>query len=178
MLLRTDGSGRHHTAWFFIVLPDAFHPDWNVSKICNSLQRIIRSVPARSMHRHHFRLQSSVHFSDYAIAFRPRNRGQMLKITLYEHYRANVTDNTLYGRVSARKGRLKLHHNFYNHGITPIVQHWVNDALLKNAKSLCHREWGWTTMNFEQNFKIMLCKCCANMAKENCSQLIISRLQF
>ena len=37
-------------------------------------------------------------------------------------------------------GRLKLHHNFYNHGITPIVHHRVNDTLLKNAKSLCHRE--------------------------------------
>lgn len=32
--------------------------------------------------------------------------------------------------------RLKLHHNFYNHGIAPIVQRRVNDVLLKNAKSL------------------------------------------
>ena len=36
--------------------------------------------------------------------------------------------------------RLKLHHNFYNHGIIPIVHHWVNDAMLKNAKSLRRRE--------------------------------------
>ena len=28
--------------------------------------------------------------------------------------------------------------------------------------------------NFERNFLILLCKCCANMVKENCSQLIIS----
>lgn len=33
-------------------------------------------------------------------------------------------------------------------------------------------------MNFEPNFQILLCKCCANLAKENCSQLIISYLQF
>ena len=36
--------------------------------------------------------------------------------------------------------RLKLHHNYYNHGITPIVHHRVNGALLKNAKSLRRRE--------------------------------------
>lgn len=39
-----------------------------------------------------------------------------------------------------RNDRLKLHHNFYNHGITPIVHHRVNDALLKNAKSFRRRE--------------------------------------
>lgn len=37
-------------------------------------------------------------------------------------------------------GRLKLHHNSYNHGMAPIVQHRVNDTLLKNAKSLRRRE--------------------------------------
>ena len=55
------------------------------------------------MHRHHFRLQSSAHFSDCAIVFRPLNRGQMLKITLYEHYWGNVTDTTLHGRAYARE---------------------------------------------------------------------------
>ena len=33
-------------------------------------------------------------------------------------------------------------------------------------------------MNFEPIFHILLCKCCANSVKENCSQLIISQLQF
>ena len=33
-------------------------------------------------------------------------------------------------------------------------------------------------MNFEPNFQILLCRCCANSVKENCSQLIISQLQF
>lgn len=37
-------------------------------------------------------------------------------------------------------GRLKLHHNFYNHGITPIVRPRVNDGMLKNAKSFRRRE--------------------------------------
>ena len=37
-------------------------------------------------------------------------------------------------------GRLKLLHNLYNHGMAPIVQRRVNDALLKNAKSLRRRE--------------------------------------
>ena len=36
--------------------------------------------------------------------------------------------------------RLKLHHNYYNHSITLIVHHRVNDALLKNAKSFRRRE--------------------------------------
>lgn len=36
--------------------------------------------------------------------------------------------------------RLKLHHNFYNHGITPIVHHRLNDGMLKNVKSPRRRE--------------------------------------
>lgn len=50
----------------------------------------------------------------------------MLKITLYEHYWANVTDATLMVEPLLGNGRLKLHHNFYNHGISPIVHHRVN----------------------------------------------------
>lgn len=64
----------------------------------------------------------------------------MLKITLYEHYWANVTDATLMVEPLLGNGRLKLHHNFYNHGISPIVHHRVNDMLLKNAKSFRRRE--------------------------------------
>ncbi len=64
----------------------------------------------------------------------------MLKITLYEHHRANVTGVTLMFEPLPGNGRLKLHHNFYNHGITPIVHPRVNDALLKNAKSFRRRE--------------------------------------
>lgn len=64
----------------------------------------------------------------------------MLKITLYEHYRANVTDTSLMIEPLPWDGRLKLHHNFYNHGITPIVHHRVNDVLLKIVKSLRRRE--------------------------------------
>lgn len=64
----------------------------------------------------------------------------MLKITLYEHYWAYVTDITLMVEPLLGNGRLKLHHNSYNHGITPIVHHRVNDALLKNAKSLRRSE--------------------------------------
>ena len=64
----------------------------------------------------------------------------MLKITLYEHYWAYVTDTILIVEPLPGNGRLKLHHNFYNHGITPIVHHRVNDAMLKNAKSFHRRE--------------------------------------
>lgn len=64
----------------------------------------------------------------------------MLKITLYEHYRANVTGTTLMVEPLPGNGRLKLIHNLYNHGMAPIVQRRVNDALLKNAKSLRRRE--------------------------------------
>lgn len=64
----------------------------------------------------------------------------MLIITLYEHYWANVTGTTLIVEPLPGNGRLKLHHNFYNHGMAPIVQRRVNDALLKNAKSLRRRE--------------------------------------
>lgn len=35
---------------------------------------------------------------------------------------------------------LKLYHNYYDHGITPIVHHRVNDVLLKNIKSFHRRE--------------------------------------
>lgn len=64
----------------------------------------------------------------------------MLKITLYEHYWANVTGITLMVEPLPGNGRLKLLHNLYNHGMAPIVQHRVNGALLKNAKSLCRCE--------------------------------------
>ncbi len=64
----------------------------------------------------------------------------MLKITLFEHYWAYVTDATLMVEPLLGNGRLKLYHNFYNHGIAPIVQHRVIDTVLKNAKSLRHHE--------------------------------------
>ena len=37
-------------------------------------------------------------------------------------------------------GLLKLLHNLYNHGVAPIVQRRVNNAMLKNVKSLRRRE--------------------------------------
>lgn len=64
----------------------------------------------------------------------------MLKITLYEHYWAYVTDTILMFEPLPGNGRLKLLYNLYNHGMASIVQHRVNDALLKNAKSLRRRE--------------------------------------
>lgn len=64
----------------------------------------------------------------------------MLKITLYEHYWAYVTDNTLMVEPLLGNGRLKILYNLYNLGMAPIVQRRVNDALLKNAKSLRRRE--------------------------------------
>lgn len=64
----------------------------------------------------------------------------MLKITLCEHYWAYVTDTILMVEPLPGNGRLKLLHNLYNHGVAPIVQHRVNDVLLKNAKSLRRRE--------------------------------------
>lgn len=64
----------------------------------------------------------------------------MLKIILYEHYRANVTDTSLMVEPLPWDVRLKLCHNIYNHGITPIVHHLVNDVLLKNAKLPRRRE--------------------------------------
>ena len=64
----------------------------------------------------------------------------MLKITLYEHYWAYVIDTTLIVEPLPWNGRLKLYHNLYNHGMAPIVQRQVNDASLKNAKSLRRRE--------------------------------------
>lgn len=64
----------------------------------------------------------------------------MLKITLYEHYWAYVTDTTLMVEPLPVNGRLKLSHNLYNHGMAPIVHHRVNDVMLKNAKSHRRRE--------------------------------------
>lgn len=64
----------------------------------------------------------------------------MLKITLYKHYWAYVTDTTLMVEPLPGNGRLKLLHNLYNHDMTPIVQRRVNDVLLKNAKSFRRRE--------------------------------------
>ncbi len=64
----------------------------------------------------------------------------MLKITLFEHYWDYVTDVTLMVESLLGNGRLKLYHNYYNHGMASIVQRRVNDALLKNAKSFHRRE--------------------------------------
>lgn len=58
----------------------------------------------------------------------------MLKITLYEHYWAYVTDTILMLEPLPGNGRLKLLHNLYNHGMASIVQRRVNDALLKKCK--------------------------------------------
>ena len=58
----------------------------------------------------------------------------MLKITLYEHYWAYVTDNTLMVEPLLGNGRLKILYNLYNLGMAPIVQRRVNDALLKKCK--------------------------------------------
>lgn len=69
----------------------------------------------------------------------PKQRSNV-KITLFEHYWAYVTDVTLMVEPLPGNGRLKLYHNFYNHRIALIVQHRVNDTPLKYAKSLRRRE--------------------------------------
>ena len=55
----------------------------------------------------------------------PKQRSNV-KITLFEHYWAYVTDVTLMVEPLLGNGRLKLYHNFYNHRIALIVQHRVN----------------------------------------------------
>lgn len=49
----------------------------------------------------------------------------MLKITLFEHYWDYVTDVTLMVESLLGNGRLKLYHNYYNHGMASIVQRRV-----------------------------------------------------
>ena len=59
-----------------------------------------------------------------------------------------------------------------------MVQARVNEVLLKNAKSTTALEWWWMTMNFERDFRFMLCNCCAKMAKENRNRLLFNQLRF
>lgn len=59
----------------------------------------------------------------------------MLKITLYEHYWAYVTDNTLMVEPLLGNGRLKILYNLYNLGMAPIVQRRVNVTIQPKQKS-------------------------------------------